>query len=90
MVQGVEYRPGKKPKVKAQRPRFGKSDPLANELADFVRVVKERQEPRVSGLQGRQALACALEVRERVQENLKGAEELLAASRNLVDCKLPS
>ncbi len=89
VVEGVEYQPGKKPKVRAQRPRFGKSDPLERELASFVHAVRGREAPRVSGEDGRRALACALMVRRKVVEGLKGAEALVAMSRHLVEAQLP-
>ncbi len=85
VVSGVEYRPGKKPRVKAQRPRFGKVDPLERELKHFTEVVRTRGRPRVSGEDGRRAMACALAVRRRVQEGLQGREELVQASRHWVE-----
>jgi len=89
VVNGVEFLPGKKPKVSTQRPRFGKSDPLEKELAAFLDCVAARACPRVSGEDGRRALACALEVHRRVQESLKGREELLQAPRHWVDAGRP-
>lgn len=89
VVSQVEYRPGKLPKVDAERPRFPKSDPLEAELKAFVESVRSRQAPRVGGQDGRRALACAMAVRQRVYEGLGGRESLLAASRHLVDCRLP-
>lgn len=89
VVEGVEFKPGKRPKVKTQRPRFGKSDPLESELASFVEAVRTRGVPRVSGEAGRAALACAMMVRQRVQESLQGSEALVAMSRHLVDAQLP-
>ena len=72
VVSGVEYIPGKKPKVKAERPRFGKSDPLEREISSFMDCVRQRKNPRVSGEDGRRALACALQVSERVKASLSG------------------
>ncbi|MGD9125677.1 MAG: hypothetical protein PVG60_11310, partial [Desulfarculaceae bacterium] len=85
VVDSVEYRPGKKPKVKAERPRFGKSDPLEKEIKAFVESVATRRPPRVSGEEGRRALACALEVRRRVAQSLEGREALLEAPRRWVE-----
>jgi predicted dehydrogenase len=89
VVEGVEFRPGRKPRVKAQRPRFPKSDPLERELTDFLDCVRTRRRPRVSGEDGVRALAVALEVQRRVREGLAGAEALLEASRSLVEAELP-
>jgi predicted dehydrogenase len=89
VVSQVEFRPGKLPKVDAERPRFPKSDPLEAELKDFVEAVRLRRAPRVSGVDGRRALACALAVREKVYEGLRGMEQFLAMSRRLVDARLP-
>ncbi len=89
VVSGVEYRPGKLPKVEAERPRFAKSDPLESELKDFVEAVRTRRAPRVGGQDGRRALACALAVRACVQKGLCGMESLLEAPRRWVDARLP-
>jgi predicted dehydrogenase len=85
VVNGVEFIPGKKPKVATERPRFGKSDPLEKELASFLECVGSRACPRVSGEDGRRALACALEVQRWVQSGVKGREELLQSPRHWVD-----
>ena len=85
VVNGVEFIPGKKPKVATERPRFGKSDPLEKELAAFLECVRSRACPRVSGEDGRRALACALEVQRWVQTSAKGREELLQSPRHWVD-----
>ncbi|MFH1033171.1 MAG: Gfo/Idh/MocA family oxidoreductase [Pseudomonadota bacterium] len=89
VVSQVEFRPGKLPKVNAERPRFPKSDPLESELKDFMEAVRQRRAPRVSGAAGRRALACALMVRERMYQGLGGMEQFLALSRRLVDARLP-
>jgi predicted dehydrogenase len=89
VVSGVEYRPGKIPKVDAMRPRFGKSDPLEEELKSFVESVRNRNPPRVGGTDGRRALACALAVRAKVHERLAGREAVLEAPRLWVDAQLP-
>ena len=74
VVSQVEFRPGRLPKVDAERPRYPKSDPLESELKDFVEAVRTRRAPRVSGADGRRALACALAVRQRVYQGLAGME----------------
>jgi predicted dehydrogenase len=85
VVEGIEYQPGKRPKVNAQKPRFGKSDPLEKELKSFVEVVRTRRRPRVSGMDGRRAMACALEIRRRVDQGLRGRESLINAPRSWVE-----
>jgi predicted dehydrogenase len=83
-VNNVEFRAGQLPKVKASRPRFGRQDPLEEELKSFINCVLNRSSPRVDGRQGRAALKCALMVQDRVKHGLEGRESLLARSRNLV------
>ncbi len=85
VVNSVEFRPGHSPKVKAERPRFGRTDPMEEELKSFVACVASRAVPRVDGVQGRAALACALAVQAKVNESLAGQEGLLAESRGLVE-----
>jgi predicted dehydrogenase len=87
VVSGVEFAPGKKPKVQTQRPRYPKTDPLEKELSAFVECVRTRACPRVSGEDGRRALACALEVARRVRQSLAGREELPAAAKAWVDAR---
>jgi predicted dehydrogenase len=85
VVNNVEFRAGQLPKVKAQRPRFGRQDPLEEELKSFINCILNNAPPRVDGRQGRAALKCALMVQDRVKQGLEGRENLLARSRNLVD-----
>jgi len=89
VVSGVEYRPGSLPKVTADRPRFAKSDPLEEELKAFLDSVRTRQTPRVSGRDGRRALAAALAVRTCVLEGLCRLEPVLKDSKRWVDARLP-
>lgn len=46
-----------------------KSDSLKEELADFINCVRTRKRPLVSGEEGRQALAVALEVSRQIRES---------------------
>jgi len=85
VVQGVEYRPGRIPKVQADRPRFGKNDPLEEEIKAFVESVRTRKPPKVGGAEGRRALACALAVREKVEAGRSGWEPFLEAYRRWVE-----
>lgn len=89
VVSGVEYQPGKAPKVRADKPRFPKSDPLERELKSFLDCVRQRSAPRVDGPAGRRALACALAVRACVQEGLCQYQELLDKSRRWVEAHPP-
>ncbi|MBI4684295.1 MAG: Gfo/Idh/MocA family oxidoreductase [Nitrospirae bacterium] len=44
-----------------------KKEPLKQELADFIRCVKERKRPVVSGMEGRNALKIALEITDKIK-----------------------
>lgn len=89
VVSGVEYRPGSLPKVTADRPRFAKTDPLEEELKAFVDSVRTRRTPRVSGRDGRRALAAALAVQGCVLAGQCKLEPVLAQSPRWVDARLP-
>ena len=84
VVNNVEFRVGRQPKVTAERPRFAGRDPLEAELKSFVRCIVERTPPRVGGEQGRAALSAALRINEKVRQGLAGRESLLALTRRLV------
>jgi predicted dehydrogenase len=47
---------------------FAKQEPLKVELASFVQAVRDKAEPVVTGEQGRQALALALEICAQIRE----------------------
>ncbi len=47
---------------------FGKQEPLKVELSAFVQAVREKSEPVVTGEQGRQALALALEICQQIRD----------------------
>ena len=84
VVNNVEFRVGKQPRVTAERPRFASRDALEAELKSFVRCIAERTPPRVGGEQGRAALKAALRINEKVRQGLAGRESLLALTRRLV------
>lgn len=44
-----------------------KKEPLKEELIDFIKCVKERKKPKVSGIEGRSALIVALDITERIK-----------------------
>jgi predicted dehydrogenase len=47
-----------------------KKEPLKEELKDFVRCVRERTRPKVSGIEGRDALKVVLEINEMIKNNV--------------------
>jgi predicted dehydrogenase len=53
-------------------------DPLTRELADFVRAVRTREDPVVTGEVGRDALSLAERVLEAAERHRRGAEVVLA------------
>ncbi|WP_457572671.1 Gfo/Idh/MocA family oxidoreductase [Desulfolithobacter sp.] len=56
---------------------FKDQDILEMELRDFIHNVRDRSRPRVSGHEGRRALAVALQVVAQVNENRARVEEML-------------
>ena len=46
---------------------IAKDEPLKLELQHFVKCIRERQTPKVSGEAGRQALEVALEITRQIQ-----------------------
>lgn len=44
-----------------------KKEPLKEELIDFIRCIKERKKPMVSGIEGRNALMVALDIAEKIK-----------------------
>ncbi len=89
VVSGVQYVAGEDPKVDMQLHDFGPSDPLAQEIASFVECVQKRRAPVVDGKAARKALACALAVKQCVEDGLCGMEHVLDASRKWVDAEMP-
>ncbi len=49
-----------------------KKEPLKEELCDFIRCIKERKRPGVSGMEGRNALKIALDITEKIKNKMKG------------------
>lgn len=47
--------------------RFDNKEPLREELEDFVCCVKERRKPRVSGVEGKEALKLVLDITEMIR-----------------------
>ena len=46
-----------------------KREPLKEELKDFVRCVRERAKPKVSGREGREALKVVMEINEKIRKS---------------------
>ena len=61
----------KKQGSKITRKKFNikKEKPLQKELQSFIQCVKEKRPPLVSGLEGRDALACACEILEKIKSH---------------------
>ena len=61
----------KKQGSKITRKKFNikKEKPLQKELQSFIQCVKEKRPPLVSGLEGRNALACACEILEKIKSH---------------------
>ena len=63
---------GGMPKTKISNEQFGDSDALKSEIISFLDNVEKRKRPDVSGEEGRDALALALEVMAQIKEGQKG------------------
>jgi hypothetical protein len=50
---------------------FPEADALRDAVASFVAAARENREPAVSGMDGRRALALAIEVRRLIDERLE-------------------
>ena len=50
--------------------RFEKNDPLKEEIANFIQCIKEKKSPVISGEDGRNVLAIALEINQCIQRTL--------------------
>ena len=65
----VTYR-GKRNEIEETEQAFERADELRVQAEDFLRAVRERGEPLVSGAQGRAVLALALDIGRLVEERL--------------------
>jgi predicted dehydrogenase len=59
------------PQVSTKEATFTESDPLADEIASFVRTVAIRGKPVVTGRDGRKALAIALQIIHQIERGIK-------------------
>jgi predicted dehydrogenase len=57
------------PKQQVELRTFADSDALRSEITSFVQHVRERTKPAVSGIEGRRALAVALQVMDQIKEH---------------------
>ena len=76
----VTAKPGVDP-MNAIQPEFfnyEECDVLFEEIKDFVGCVLEKRQPKVSGIEGRNALALALKINEQIENGLKMAKEKIA------------
>jgi len=64
-----EIREGGMPKQVVEMHSFSGGDALLNEITSFVEHVKQRTVPAVSGIEGRRALAVALQVMDQIKEH---------------------
>jgi predicted dehydrogenase len=71
-------RGGGAPKIVPEELVVAEADPLSRELADFLRAVRTRGEPLVTGEVGRDALALAERVIAAAEEHRRGAEVVWA------------
>jgi predicted dehydrogenase len=71
-------RGGGAPRIVPEELVVAEADPLSRELADFLRAVRTRGEPLVTGEAGRDALALAERVVAAAEEHRRGAEVVRA------------
>lgn len=58
---------GRPPAIEGGKLDVAREEPLARELEDFVQAIRTRQAPRVTGEQGRAALALAAQIADQMQ-----------------------
>ncbi|MGB3211997.1 MAG: Gfo/Idh/MocA family oxidoreductase [Desulforhopalus sp.] len=66
-----ELRDGVMPKQEVELRTFADGDALLSEITSFVQHVRDRSKPAVSGVEGRRALAVALQVMDQIKEHQK-------------------
>ncbi len=64
------------PEIVSDRTEYPDSDPLADEIASFVKVVKNGTAPVVSGQDGRRALSVALGIIEQIKRGCKDFQSI--------------
>jgi predicted dehydrogenase len=66
-----ELRDSGMPKQVVELRTFADGDALLSEITSFVQHVRQRTKPAVSGVEGRRALAVALQVMDQIKEHQK-------------------
>jgi predicted dehydrogenase len=56
-------------KVKKEKVKIKKAQPLDDELQSFIECLRTGKKPIVSGVEGRRALAVALDILEKIKTN---------------------
>jgi predicted dehydrogenase len=69
---------GGEPRIVPVEVSVAREEPLAREVADFARAVRERGEPLVPGVVGRDALALAEAVQTAIREHARELEGVRA------------
>lgn len=72
-LPGTPGSPHPSPGLSFEKKEVAKAEPLRLELEDFLRAVRTRTPPRVTGEAGRAALALALEANEQIAEHARRA-----------------
>ena len=90
-IMTARLQPGKdggNPAPEINRPACPDHDALELELSEFVRCVRERSQPAVSGEEGRRALDVALRVIAQIHDNRTRIEQMLRDEGNsdLLSC----
>ncbi|MCF8060938.1 MAG: Gfo/Idh/MocA family oxidoreductase [Deltaproteobacteria bacterium] len=70
-LDGRDVLGGESPGVTTRKLTYPDSDPLADQIASFVRAVREGSEPEVSGEDGKQALEVALHIMDQIGQGCK-------------------
>ena len=60
-------RPGERPQIQGGKLPVTREEPLKRELVDFVRAVRDRRAPLVTGVDGRRALALAQAIADKME-----------------------
>jgi len=73
-ISVTQYKGNKKsltdlPSLSYEEDAFPDSDPLADQIRSFVESIKTRQEPKVTGADGKKALAVALSIIDKIKRN---------------------
>jgi predicted dehydrogenase len=91
-VMAVKLKPGTEgthPVPEIEKSSFPDQDALELELRDFIRCVRDRSQPSVSGAEGRRALDVALQVVTQINANREKFKELLGEECSL-NTSIPS